>query len=345
MKVVTLLFLLQNVMSICSWSLDDVCDADDIKCQNPQISNPGEIIYGQCYRHAALRRLLKVSFISCLKECMKTSTCFNVSYRRGWKMCDINGNTNSEVELVQEYGCLSSNISSWSKTLVGKCARHSCEEGYKCVLEGEGMTCEIAYCIGKPFAANAELNEPFGLSRDLGYGMMYKCTNRIKMIGKPFIVCRKTGKWKSMFICEGSIVSHSKKTGQSSSHHCSTGYLCTAEAGVDGIKEPTNMFHTEAELEPYWWVNLGQVYKVLKVVSTNRIGLYADRLRKMLVHVGESLETSHMELCGEFIGPAVDEQVIVTQCKTLPEGQIVKLTSVNNVQTAFHLTEVEVYGV
>ena len=42
MQVVTLLFLLQYVMS---WSLDYVCDADDIECQNPQISNPGEIIY------------------------------------------------------------------------------------------------------------------------------------------------------------------------------------------------------------------------------------------------------------------------------------------------------------
>ena len=115
MNVVTLLCLLQNVMSIYTWSLDDVCDADDIECQNPEISNPGEIIYGQCYRHAALRRLLKVSFLTCLKECMKTSTCSSVSYRRSWKMCDINGNVNSEVELVQEHGCFSSNISSWSK--------------------------------------------------------------------------------------------------------------------------------------------------------------------------------------------------------------------------------------
>ncbi|VDI54848.1 Hypothetical predicted protein [Mytilus galloprovincialis] len=188
MKGVTSFLLLQNLMSICSLSLNDVCDADDSKCQNLLISTPGEITYGQCYRHAALRRLLKVSFLTCLKECMKTSTCSNVSYRRDWKMCDINGNINPEVELA----------------LVGKCARHNCKEGYKCALKGDGFTCEIAYCTGRPIVANAELNEPFGLSRDLGHGMMYMCMKGMQMRGKPFAVCRQTGIWKSMFICEKS---------------------------------------------------------------------------------------------------------------------------------------------
>ncbi|VDI35098.1 Hypothetical predicted protein [Mytilus galloprovincialis] len=70
-----------------------------------------------------------------------------------------------------------------------------------------------------------------------------------------------------------------------------------------------------------------------------------SRLRKMLIHVGENLDTSNMELCGQFFGPAVSGQVIVTQCNTLPKGQKVKLTSVNTEPKAFHLTEVEVYGV
>ncbi|VDI68208.1 Hypothetical predicted protein [Mytilus galloprovincialis] len=346
MKEVTSLLILQNVMLTCSWSLDDVCDADDIKCQNPQMLTPGEITYEQCYRNAALRRLLQVSFLTCLKECMKTSTCSNVSYRRDWKMCDINGKINPEVELVQEHGCFSSNISSWSKKLVGKCATHNCAEGYKCVVKGEEITCEIAYCIGRPFAANAELDEPFGLSRDLGHGMKYVCTNRIQMIGKPFAVCRQTGKWKSMFICgEGSLVSHHKTAGQSTIH-CANGYLCEPEAGVDGIKQLTNIFHTDLELEPFWWVNLGQVYTVLKVVSTNRMhSCCGNRLRKMLIHVEENLDTSNTELCGQFIGPAVSGQVIVTPCNTLPKGHLVKLTSVNTVPTVFHLTEVEVYGI
>ncbi|VDI54850.1 Hypothetical predicted protein [Mytilus galloprovincialis] len=129
-----------------SWSLNDVCNTDDIDCQNSQISKPGEIIYGQCYRNAALRRLLKA--------------------------------------------------------LIGKCARHNCAEGYKCVMIEDKTTCELAYCIGNPNVPNALLNEPFGLSRDLGHGMMYKCIEGMKISGKPFAVCRETGKWKSIFMCE-----------------------------------------------------------------------------------------------------------------------------------------------
>ncbi|CAG2202952.1 unnamed protein product [Mytilus edulis] len=162
------------------------------------------------YRHAALRRLLKVSFLTCLKECMKTSIC--------------------------------------SSKLVGKCARHRCKEGYKCVLEGDSISCEIA--------------------------------------------------------CKYLIIDR---------HHVAT-ITCL----------------------PCTCVSEGEGMTCVKASA---------RLRHLLVHVGKNLETSDMELCGQFIGPAVNGKVIVTMCNTLTEGQIVKLTSVNDDLTAFHHTEVEVYGV
>ncbi|XP_063416401.1 fucolectin-1-like [Mytilus trossulus] len=143
----------------------------------------------------------------------------------------------------------------------------------------------------------------------------------------------------------GCLVSHGKQTGQSTPYGCPSSLTCGAGAGVDGIKTTTNMFHTNDELEPFWWVNLGEVYEVQKVVSTNRIDCCGERIGKMLVHVGKSLDTSKMELCGQFIGPAVTGQVIVTPCITFPKGQWVKLTSVNAVPVAFHIVEVEVYGV
>ncbi|CAC5384663.1 unnamed protein product [Mytilus coruscus] len=143
----------------------------------------------------------------------------------------------------------------------------------------------------------------------------------------------------------GYLVSQFKKTGQSTPYSCHESMLCDAGAGVDGIKGPSNMFHTYAELEPFWWVNLGEVYEVQKVVSTNRINCCGNKLSKMLVHVGESLDTCRMQLCGQFIGPGVNGQVIVTTCITFPKGQMVKLTSVNAVREVFHLSEVEVYGV
>ncbi|CAC5423528.1 unnamed protein product [Mytilus coruscus] len=70
-----------------------------------------------------------------------------------------------------------------------------------------------------------------------------------------------------------------------------------------------------------------------------------DLISTMLVHVGESLDTSQMELCGQFIGPGVKGQVMVTPCITFPRGYVVKLTSVNTVLKPLHLAEVEVYGV
>ncbi|CAC5399707.1 unnamed protein product [Mytilus coruscus] len=132
---------------------------------------------------------------------------------------------------------------------------------------------------------------------------------------------------------EAFLVSQFKETCQSTTFDCSSSYICEAAAGVDGIKTPNNMFHTDKESEPFWWVNLGQVYMVQKVVSRNRIDKH-----------GKSLDTSQMELCGQFIGPAINGQVIVTLCNTLPGGQIVKLMSVNTVPERFHLFEVEVYG-
>ncbi|XP_063404380.1 fucolectin-7-like [Mytilus trossulus] len=141
---------------------------------------------------------------------------------------------------------------------------------------------------------------------------------------------------------EGILVSQGKTTGQSSTYQHYESRL-----GVDGVKEPYNHFHTLVELEPFWWVNLGQVYKIQKVVSTNRNACNQcnDRLKKMVIYVGNSLDTCQMKLCGQFIGPAAPKQIIVTPCFALPEGQIVKLTSVNTAAPDyFHLSEVEVYG-
>lgn len=70
---------------------------------------------------------------------------------------------------------------------------------------------------------------------------------------------------------EGSLVSQYKTTGQSTSYTCQANEQCGSGAGVDGIKGPKNMFHTHSELEPFWWVNLGEVYEIQKVISTNRI--------------------------------------------------------------------------
>lgn len=115
MEVVHLLTILLDIVSVLSFSMVDVCDDADIKCKYPLMSEPGEIIYGRCHRDVTLRRLQRASFLTCLKECMRTANCTNIGYRRNWKLCDINGDPKPKQNLVQEDGCLFSNVSSWSK--------------------------------------------------------------------------------------------------------------------------------------------------------------------------------------------------------------------------------------
>ncbi|CAC5398060.1 unnamed protein product [Mytilus coruscus] len=332
--------------NVFSFSLDDLCDDDDVRCKYPQMSKPGEIIYGHCHRDVALRRLQRASFLTCLKECMRTANCTNIGYRRNWKLCDINGEPNSQQNLFQEDGCQFSNISTWSKKLAGKCAAHKCEEGYKCIPNQTSVSCELAYCSGNPDVTNATSKETFGIFRELGYAMMYGCNKGHKIRGRPFAVCQRSGTWKILFICgEGAIVSHRKTTGQSSIWQClNSPYYCNSDAGVDGIKDVYNIFHTAAETRPVWWVDLQRVYKIHKVVLTNAMNSNANRLKKLEVHIEKS--TSQKDLCGthDFIGSATEGEVIEVKCPTLLEGQKVIVTMINEEPNFFHLTEVEVYG-
>lgn len=49
-------------------------------------------------------------------------------------------------------------------------------------------------------------------------------------------------------IGEACLVSQYKETGQSTPYECIKKFVCEAGAGVDGINELLNMFHTQAEL-------------------------------------------------------------------------------------------------
>ncbi|XP_063436790.1 fucolectin-4-like [Mytilus trossulus] len=200
------------------------------------------------------------------------------------------------------------------------------------LIESVGNSFIAASSLPKEVAGPCKGHDCNGTEVCISQSPTYACVNMLEIFFE-----RRTR--------EGSIVSQFKKTGQSTLYDCEYGFACGAEKGVDGIKEPKSMFHTRMKLEPFWWVNLGQVYKVQKVISTNRMDNYGHRLTKMLLHVGNSLDTSRMNVCGQFIGPAVNGQVIVIRCYTLPEGQIVKLTSFHTAPEFFHLAEVEVYAV
>ncbi|CAC5391462.1 unnamed protein product [Mytilus coruscus] len=259
-------------------------------------------------------------WLLCAQLCSRIQICKSINFIARTYTCQINDAepVGKKDELLKSVGNSFVAASSLQKELAGPCKGHDCKVNEVCIPQSPTYAC-------------------------------------VKLL--EVIVENRTR--------EGSLVSQFKKTGQSTSFDCIY-ELCEAGAGVDGIKGPYTIFHTESELEPFWWVTRTSVqgteggqYKSDRVLwegwsitiiatLTVHVSLLSnepgDRLRKMLVHVGKSLDTSHMDLCGQFLGPAVNGQVIVIKCCTFLEGQIVKLTSVNNAPTPFHLTEVEVYG-
>ncbi|CAC5412319.1 Fibrinogen-like protein A,Ryncolin-4,Angiopoietin-related protein 7,Angiopoietin-related protein 1,Ficolin-3,Ficolin-1-B,Techylectin-5A,Ficolin-2,Ryncolin-1,Tenascin-R,Fibrinogen-like protein 1,Angiopoietin-1,Tenascin-X,Fibrinogen C domain-containing protein 1-A,Tenascin-N,Ryncolin-3,Tenascin,Fibroleukin,Fibrinogen C domain-containing protein 1,Ryncolin-2,Angiopoietin-related protein 6,Techylectin-5B,Angiopoietin-related protein 2,Angiopoietin-2,Microfibril-associated glycoprotein 4,Fibrinogen alpha chain len=105
--------------------------------------------------------------------------------------------------LQVEAGSIYTKRSTWSKSLAGSRADHTCFAGEKCSkLRTGGNNCTSVYCKDPvPIADNATCVETFGLYRNLKAGNQFKCKAGFFMIGRPFIVCNKKGKWNNMFSC------------------------------------------------------------------------------------------------------------------------------------------------
>jgi len=75
--------------------------------------------------------------------------------------------------------------------------------------------------------------------------------------------------FRNFFIISGRVLSEGKETGQSS-----TGYGGDSSRAVDGIWNPdyghNSCTHTNADNEPYWWVDLGKEHSVSTVLLQNR---------------------------------------------------------------------------
>ncbi|CAC5379217.1 MRC [Mytilus coruscus] len=113
-------------------------------------------------------------------------------------MSETDGN-----EIADDSTYIRSNITTWQKSLAGKCADHNCEEGKKCEFKvnNNRYKCVDAYGKGLPNTSNAGLDERFGLRQDLNTGNKYKCNSEYIMEGKPFAVCQSPGHWKVLFYC------------------------------------------------------------------------------------------------------------------------------------------------
>lgn len=180
--------------------LDDVCFKDDKECKRPNIKTIGNLQHGKCRKENILRQLRGKSLLECVKECLVTSQCIGINYRKAWPLCDVVGR--STEELIKETGCLYSDITTWSKDLAGHCKDKTCDAGKHCKLDDTGQPiCIQSYCAGKPLISNATSTDKFGMHRDIGIGNKYKCDDGYTMRGRPFLVCEMDGTWTSLFCC------------------------------------------------------------------------------------------------------------------------------------------------
>ena len=61
---------------------------------------------------------------------------------------------------------------------------------------------DILDCSRLPLIDNARVAERFGPHRTLNTGLKYKCTGKnVKMVGKPYAVCRQSDEWEIRFKC------------------------------------------------------------------------------------------------------------------------------------------------
>ncbi|CAG2197147.1 unnamed protein product [Mytilus edulis] len=181
--------------------MDDVCSADDDTCKKPNLSGVGMIEKGKCSLTGVLLRFHQLSMLECAKKCFITSNCTSINYRQNWKLCDLVMSDDDGNEIADDSTCIRSNITTWQKSLAGKCADHKCEGGKTCEFNpnDKSLKCVEAYCKGLPNTPNATVDERFGLRRNLDTGNKYKCNKGYEMKGNPFAVCKSPGEWKVCF--------------------------------------------------------------------------------------------------------------------------------------------------
>lgn len=104
------------LMSISGWlGLTNVCHKDNLDCWKQSIRRAGVIQFERCQSTDILRRLIGISMLECVKECMITSHCTGINYRQLWLMCDILGDLK---DLTSEINCVYSAIKTWNKVSI-----------------------------------------------------------------------------------------------------------------------------------------------------------------------------------------------------------------------------------
>lgn len=98
-----------------SLNMKDVCPADNVSCEEPNISGPGLLKFSQCSKIGVLLRYHTISLLECVKECLITSQCMSINYRQNWNLCDVVLSVSNSSDMDNDTTCVTSDISTWEK--------------------------------------------------------------------------------------------------------------------------------------------------------------------------------------------------------------------------------------
>ncbi|VDI47667.1 Hypothetical predicted protein, partial [Mytilus galloprovincialis] len=106
-----------------------------------------------------------------------------------------------------------------------------------------------------------------------------------------------------------------------------------AEHVVDGLANTHD--HTKQDQTPYWWVDLGNIYNIMRIEVINR-HTSGYRLHDLDIAVGARLDD--MSIFAHYKGPAKNYEHLFFQCNRYTAGRYVNLTITKGPEF-FHVAE------
>ena len=98
-------------------SLLTFCENNASYCNNPNLHELGSITFGKCNVAYVLRRIEKTNLLKCVRKCLKLAKCTSINFRNPWQLCDLNGGNDFQYNLVEEGGCMLSEILEWPQVI------------------------------------------------------------------------------------------------------------------------------------------------------------------------------------------------------------------------------------
>ncbi|XP_053391645.1 uncharacterized protein LOC128554388 isoform X2 [Mercenaria mercenaria] len=281
-----------------------------------------------------------IALPECVKECGMHPHCKALNYRKRYNACYLYSSEENEEDRSKE----------------------SCIEVKESDIEikerpgddnTEDQTCDSSEQTYNKYT-ECKYNEPplngkiVGNMNGVGDRIQYKCDFGYEVPKESeYAVCRSDGSWSVVVDkctkIDETNVAQDKQTSMSSIYH--------GHDGTKGIDGNTNQdfgqgscFHTEEETDPWWQVDLGDIYDIVNVTLFNRVVGQCDtggcnRATDLSLSIGTTLES--MYIVGTVPGPINDIHTF-----KFPEGKEARYVRVTleGQNKVLHLCEVQVFG-